>query len=166
MFVYLSAFLCFAEGLSTKAHLSPLDKSAAVGQSQRKGAMALNRLFLESFVKPTFFADESRAGRRKSVMSDIPSALLRVYRGLSNFTITVGRTINQENGNGTLSRLITNRLVNVSESLMGWVERSMNDLPCIPRLDAQECVKRCICEAHNQPKKYGAVGLFLQLFFP
>lgn len=89
-----------------------------------------------------------------------------MIRGLTNLTVTIGRTINSENVNGSLSRLITNRLVGVSESLMGWVERSVDDLPSIPRLDAQECMKRCICEAHNQPKKYGAVGLVIQLFFP
>ena len=49
---------------------------------------------------------------------------------------------------------------------MGWIEKSVDDLPSFPRLDAQECMKRCICEAHNQPKKYGVMGLVLQLFFP
>lgn len=65
-----------------------------------------------------------------------------------------------------LQKFITSGLVGVSESIMGWVEKSVDDLPSFPRLDAQECMKRSICEAHNQPKKYGAVGLFLQLFFP
>ena len=50
--------------------------------------------------------------------------------------------------------------------LSNQVEKSVDDLPSLPRLDAQECMKRCICEAHNQPKKYGLVGLGLQLFFP
>lgn len=54
----------------------------------------------------------------------------------------------------------------VSRSVMGWVEKSVDDLPSFPRLDAQECMKRSICEAHNQPKKYGLTGLVLQLFFP
>jgi len=62
--------------------------------------------------------------------------------------------------------LLTRGLVGVSESIMGWVERSVDDLPSFPRLDAQECMKRSVCEAHNQPKKYGALGLALQLFFP
>lgn len=66
----------------------------------------------------------------------------------------------------TLQNFVTNGLVGISESIMGWVERSVDDLPSLPRLDAQECMKRCICEAHNQPKKYGLTGLILQLFFP
>lgn len=49
---------------------------------------------------------------------------------------------------------------------MGWVEKSVDDLPSFPRLDAQECMKRAVCEAHHQPKKYGLTGLVLQLFFP
>lgn len=142
-----------------------------------KGLQVLNRLVMESFIEPTFLATSSsgtttttnnnhRTGKRRR-FSDIPSAVGRVLRGLTNLTVAIGRTINSENvGNGSLSRLITSRLVGVSESLMGWVERSVDDLPSIPRLDAQECMKRCICEAHNQPKKYGAVGLAIQLFFP
>ena len=65
-----------------------------------------------------------------------------------------------------LQKFLTSGLVGVSESVMGWVEKSVDDLPSFPRLDGQECLKRCICEAHNQPKKYGVVGLVLQLFFP
>jgi len=65
-----------------------------------------------------------------------------------------------------LQKFITSGLVGVSENIMGWVEKSVDDLPSFPRLDAQECMKRSICEAHNQPKKYGLVGLVLQLFFP
>lgn len=135
---------------------------------RNSGLLVLKRLVMESFIEPTFMAGGSheRTGKRRS-FSEIPSAVGRVFRGLSNLTVAIGRTINSENvGNGSLSRLITNRLVGVSESLMGWVERSVDDLPSIPRLDAQECMKRCICEAHNQPKKYGAVGLVIQLFFP
>ena len=49
---------------------------------------------------------------------------------------------------------------------MGWVEKSVDDLPSFPRLDAQECMKRAVCEAHHQPKKYGLTGLVLQIFFP
>lgn len=120
---------------------------------------------MDSFIGPTFLQCE-RSGRRRSLVAEVPSMIGRVVRGLGNLTVTIGRTINSENVNGSLSRLITSRLVGVSESLMGWVERSVDDLPSIPRMDAQECMKRCICEAHNQPKKYGAVGLVIQLFFP
>lgn len=109
--------------------------------------------------------NQQRYGRKRT-FREIPTYMGKVFRGLTNLTVAIGRTINSENGNGSLSRLITHRLVGVSESLMGWVERSVDDLPSIPRLDAQECMKRCICEAHNQPKKYGAVGLIIQLFFP
>ena len=59
---------------------------------------------------------------------------------------------------------ITHR--DMSRSLMGWIEKSVDDLPSFPRLDAQECMKRSICEAHRDPKKYGLAGLVLQLFFP
>lgn len=65
-----------------------------------------------------------------------------------------------------LNKFITTGLVGVSESIMSWVEKSVDDIPNLPRLDAQECMKRGICEAHNQPKKYGLMGLALQLFFP
>lgn len=131
------------------------------------GAQKLNRIITESFLLPILTSPSQlmRGSRRRS-FSNIPSAIGRVVRGVTNLTVTIGRTINSENVNGSLSRLITSRLVGVSESLMGWVERSVDDLPSIPRLDAQECMKRCICEAHNQPKKYGAVGLVIQLFFP
>jgi len=81
------------------------------------------------------------------------------------FKRSMERSISPEDRQG-LSNFITSRLVGVSESIMGWVEKSVDDLPSFPRLDAQECMKRCICEAHNQPKKYGMIGLILQLFFP
>lgn len=131
-------------------------------EDSHNGLSILNTLVMDSFIEPTL---NIRTGKRRS-FSEIPSTVGRVIRGLTNLTATIGRTINSENVNGSLSRLITSRLVGVSESLMGWVERSVDDLPSIPRLDAQECMKRCICEAHNQPKKYGAVGLVIQLFFP
>lgn len=52
------------------------------------------------------------------------------------------------------------------DSMMGWIERSVEHLPNIPRLHPQECVKRSICEAHNNPNKYGAIGFMLRLLFP
>lgn len=81
------------------------------------------------------------------------------------FRKNMERSISNEDRQA-LSKLLTSRLVGVSESIMGWVEKSVDDLPSFPRLDAQECMKRCICEAHNQPKKYGVTGLVIQLFFP
>ncbi|RWS25648.1 DM4/DM12 domain containing protein-like protein [Leptotrombidium deliense] len=75
----------------------------------------------------------------------------------------MARSIDERQG---FPGFLTNGLVGISESIMSFVEKSVDDLPSFPRLDAQECVKRCICEAHNQPKKYGVVGLMLQLFFP
>ncbi|KAI1287659.1 hypothetical protein HDE_09889 [Halotydeus destructor] len=65
-----------------------------------------------------------------------------------------------------LQKFLTSGLSGVSESVMGWVEKSVDDLPSFPRLDGQECLKRCICEAHSHPKKYGLSGLIIQLFFP
>lgn len=52
------------------------------------------------------------------------------------------------------------------DSFMGWIERSVEHLPNFPRLHPQECVKRSICEAHNEPERYGAIGFFLRLLFP
>lgn len=65
-----------------------------------------------------------------------------------------------------LHDFISNRFMTMSESVMSYVERSLDNMPNLPRLEAQACMKRCICEAHNQPKKYGLTGLVLQLFFP
>ncbi|XP_077524231.1 uncharacterized protein LOC144135439 isoform X1 [Amblyomma americanum] len=36
----------------------------------------------------------------------------------------------------------------------------------VPRMDAQECLKRTVCEAHNKPGRYGLIGIALQFFFP
>lgn len=52
------------------------------------------------------------------------------------------------------------------DSFMGWIERSVEHLPNFPHLHPQECVKRSICEAHNEPNKYGAIGFILRLLFP
>lgn len=65
-----------------------------------------------------------------------------------------------------LLNILSKRFTAVSESVMVWVERTLDNLPNLPRLEAQSCMKRCICEAHSQPKKYGLTGLVLQLFFP
>lgn len=67
---------------------------------------------------------------------------------------------------GSLQDFLSNRFMAVSESVMVWVERGLDNMPNLPRLEAQACMKRCICEAHNQPRKYGLTGLVLQLFFP
>ncbi|KAH9406089.1 hypothetical protein TYRP_013689 [Tyrophagus putrescentiae] len=132
-----------------------------------KGLQVLNRLVMESFIEPTFLTASSSGTTTTHQQPSNRKAPTILRHSLRRGPLAIGRTINSENvGNGSLSRLITSRLVGVSESLMGWVERSVDDLPSIPRLDAQECMKRCICEAHNQPKKYGAVGLAIQLFFP
>ncbi|XP_076359825.1 uncharacterized protein LOC143252091 [Tachypleus tridentatus] len=57
-------------------------------------------------------------------------------------------------------------LTGISERVMTYVEQTLEELPSIPRLDAQECMKRSVCEAHNKPKKYGLIGILLQFFFP
>ncbi|XP_046910904.2 uncharacterized protein LOC124492140 isoform X2 [Dermatophagoides farinae] len=154
---------------SSAEHLLPPSKLPVPDYSHynhQKGLIILNRLVKESFLIPTWNELWNYRNGRRRIFTDLPTYIGKVVRGLTNLTMAIGRTINSENGNGSLSRLITHRLVGVSESLMGWVERSVDDLPSIPRLDAQECMKRSICEAHNQPKKYGAVGLIIQLFFP
>lgn len=40
-------------------------------------------------------------------------------------------------------KLLTSGLTGVSETIMGWVEKSVDDLPSFPRLDAQ--VGRPLC---------------------
>lgn len=104
--------------------------------------------------------------KRQRGFRSIPSAMGRVFRGLTNLTVTIGRTIGSENVNGSFSRLITNQLIGYSEAMMNWVEHSVRDKKGLPTLEPKQCVLRCVCEAHSQPKKYGAVGLVIQLFFP
>ncbi|XP_054154266.1 uncharacterized protein LOC128952837 [Oppia nitens] len=113
---------------------------------------------------PIVFPDVStKRSLDSSDISSIPYILAKRIINISERMM--GRSMNNEEKQG-LSNFVTSRLVGVSESIMGWVEKSVDDLPNFPRLDAQECMKRCICEAHNQPKKYGLTGLVLQLFFP
>lgn len=113
---------------------------------------------------PIFFPEELTTKRSFDwQMADLPDILARRIVNFSE--ALMGRSLKNEEKQG-LANFMTSRLVGVSESIMGWVEKSVDDLPNLPRLDAQECMKRCICEAHNQPKKYGLTGLVLQLFFP
>jgi len=106
------------------------------------------------------------SSRSRSFGSDISSIPHILAKRIINISESVmGRSLKDEEKLG-LANFMTSRLVGVSESIMGWVEKSVDDLPNFPRMDAQECMKRCICEAHNQPKKYGLTGLVLQLFFP
>ena len=112
---------------------------------------------------PILFPEDLTTRRSFDDITSIPHILAKRIINISEAVI--GRSMNTEERQG-LANLMTSRLVGVSESIMGWVEKSVDDLPNFPRLDAQECMKRCICEAHNQPKKYGLTGLVLQLFFP
>lgn len=57
-------------------------------------------------------------------------------------------------------------LVGISETVMNFVDNSLDNLPRLPRLDAKECIKRSICEAHQYPEKYGTLGSGVQIFFP
>jgi len=82
-----------------------------------------------------------------------------------NLKNEISKNLSKDDKEG-LQNLVTNCMVGISDSMMKWVERSVNDLPSFPRMNAQECMKRIICEAHNQPKKYGLLGFGLQLFFP
>ncbi len=116
-----------------------------------------------SLAAPLIFPDFKRRSFDGEEPQNIPQFLANRLLGISE--TVMGRSLNTEERQG-ISNFLTSRLVGVSESIMGWVEKSVDDLPSFPRLDAQECMKRCICEAHNQPKKYGIIGLVLQLFFP
>lgn len=69
-----------------------------------------------------------------------------------------------EQAQSLLSRF--NPLQGRVDSIMSWIERSVEHLPNFPHLHPQECVKRSICEAHNEPTKYGAIGFILRLLFP
>ncbi|UYV74352.1 hypothetical protein LAZ67_11003195 [Cordylochernes scorpioides] len=89
-----------------------------------------------------------------------PKPILRslgAVAAIGGLAFAVGRYANLSAENG---------LTGVSEYLVNLVEKSMDDVPPIPRLDVQDCIKRAICEAHHQPKKYGLVGMLLQLLFP
>lgn len=57
-------------------------------------------------------------------------------------------------------------LAGFSEFVMTRVDKGLEKFPSIPSLDPQECMKRSVCEAHNQPNKYGLIGLALQLLYP
>lgn len=75
----------------------------------------------------------------------------------------VGLLTDEQSGGVGVSRFSLQSRV---DSMMSWIERSVEHLPNIPRLHPQECVKRSICEAHNDPNKYGAIGFILRLLFP
>lgn len=68
---------------------------------------------------------------------------------------TTGRSINDG-----FSSFMTNGF---SDILYTLADNPFNGLPGI---DPEECVKRCICEAHNGPSKYGWLAVPFQLFFP
>jgi len=82
-----------------------------------------------------------------------------------NLKSEISRNLSKEDKEG-LQNLLTNCMIGISDSFMKWVERSVNELPSLPRINAQECMKRAICEANKEPKKYGLLGFGLQLFFP
>ncbi|KAH6925701.1 hypothetical protein HPB50_008574 [Hyalomma asiaticum] len=63
-------------------------------------------------------------------------------------------------------RALGNGLAGLSEFVMTRVDKGLEKFPSIPSLDPQECMKRSVCEAHNQPNKYGLLGLALQLLYP
>lgn len=64
------------------------------------------------------------------------------------------------------NRALGNGLAGLSEFVMTRVDKGLEKFPSIPSLDPQECMKRSVCEAHNQPNKYGLLGLALQLLYP
>ncbi len=119
------------------------------------GSVALTAPFLfPEFKKRSLDAEDIQ-----SIPQFLANRILRISESV------MGRSLNTEERQG-MANFLTSRLVGVSESIMGYVEKTVDDFPSFPRLDAQECMKRSICEAHNQPKKYGLIGLVLQLFFP
>ncbi|XP_035233000.1 uncharacterized protein LOC118204819 [Stegodyphus dumicola] len=101
----------------------------------------------------------------------LEEALRLIYHELyetSNITgsSNISDVISRSRAISSRQSFFSNGLNSVSEYLMSLVENSLEDLPSLPRLEAQECMKRSVCEAHNQPKKYGLIGLVLQLLFP
>ncbi|XP_015907748.1 uncharacterized protein [Parasteatoda tepidariorum] len=98
-------------------------------------------------------------------------ALRLIYHELYemvNFTehSNISEILSRSRGLSARQSFFSNGLNSVSEYMMSLVENKLEDWPSLPRLEAQECMKRSVCEAHNQPKKYGLIGLVLQLLFP
>ncbi|GAB6032867.1 hypothetical protein CHUAL_012065 [Chamberlinius hualienensis] len=59
--------------------------------------------------------------------------------------------------------IFSNGFSGMAEYLLTFVENSLDHVPTI---DGEECIKRSVCEAHSNPKKYGLIALPLQLLFP
>ncbi|XP_022708712.1 uncharacterized protein LOC111271921 isoform X1 [Varroa jacobsoni] len=98
-----------------------------------------------------------------------PAQLAYSYSTNENqVSINQQRRISQEKLHRAVSRFAaTGRgIAGVTEYVMKAVDRSIDRIPSIPSLDPQECMKRSVCEAHNQPDRYGLLGLTLQLIFP
>jgi len=51
----------------------------------------------------------------------------------------------------------------IAEYIVSFIENSLDNLP---NTNGEDCVKRSICEAHDEPQKYGFLALPFQIFFP
>ncbi|XP_023235104.1 uncharacterized protein LOC111634539 [Centruroides sculpturatus] len=110
-----------------------------------------------------FSTRQSRRYVSRSKLKGLGEDVLILLRSIANLVVD---PLGSNKGNTTKPNIFSNGLAGLSEYLMALVENSLDDLPSLPRLDPQECMKRSICEAHNQPKKYGLIGLIIQLLFP
>ncbi|XP_070377242.1 uncharacterized protein [Dermacentor albipictus] len=70
----------------------------------------------------------------------------------------------QERRNDSVALKLVQTALDKSHRLLLDVAARMPNL--VPRMDAQECLKRTVCEAHNKPGRYGLLGIALQFFFP
>ncbi|XP_054927627.1 uncharacterized protein [Dermacentor andersoni] len=70
----------------------------------------------------------------------------------------------QERRNDSVALKLVQTALDKSHRLLLDVAAKMPNL--VPRMDAQECLKRTVCEAHNKPGRYGLLGIALQFFFP
>jgi hypothetical protein len=54
----------------------------------------------------------------------------------------------------------------ISEALINSVENTIESLPYFPRKKAEQCIKWCICDVHNRPKKYGLIAIIFRALIP
>lgn len=73
-------------------------------------------------------------------------------------------TIGARSGSDSLAVKLAQGVLDKSHRLILDLAGRVPNL--VPRMDAQECLKRTVCEAHNKPARYGLLGVALQFFFP
>ncbi len=77
----------------------------------------------------------------------------------------IGRTLKTEEKHSIFFSL-QKQLENISEVLIDSIENIIESLPYFPRKKVQQCIKWCICDVHNMPKKYGLIGIIFRALTP